>query len=284
MADPDTHPWDGITWRRSPMRRSTAAMFAVTLALAAVNVVSAQGRTRTIKGTVVDSAKHKPVSQAAIFIGRMPTGQRTGDDGTFHVSAPQGPLVVMIRRPGYIPVLTALAGDTSAAETDMGTASMQQVKSDADRAAVQDADMKIYPELARFYDHKARFRQGLFFAPDDLLHGGGSLFTLIRQKPNFHFICVATQRGDLDCGQEASRGRTSILNPNPTSREQEPCVMHVWTNALGPQHTLDEILMEDVLAVEAFPHPGVTPPEFMGSPCAAIMLWMKEGGTVLTRW
>ncbi len=104
-------------------------MSGATLTLAAV-----------IKGTVVDSAKHKPVSQAAIFIGRMPTGQRTGDDGTFHVSAPQGPLVVMIRRPGY------------------------------------------------------------------------------------------------------------------------------------------------VLAVEAFPHSGVTPPEFMGSPCAAIMLWMKEGGTALTRW
>ena len=266
------------------MRRSTAAMFAVTLALAAVNAASAQGRTRTIKGTVVDSAKHKPVSQAAIFIGRMPTGQRTGDDGTFHVSAPQGPLVVMIRRPGYIPVLTALAGDTSAAETDMGTASMQQVKSDADRAAVQDADMKIYPELARFYDHKARFRQGLFFAPDDLLHGGGSLFTLIRQKPNFHFICIITQRGDQDCGQEASRGRTSIMNPNPTSAEQTPCAMQLWSNGIALQKTLDQVQLDEVLAVEAFPHPGVTPPEFMGSPCAAIMLWMKDGGTVLTRW
>jgi carboxypeptidase-like protein len=265
------------------MRRSTAAaMFALTMALAAVTAASAQGRTRTIKGTVVDSAKHKPVSQAAIFIGRTFTGQRTGDDGTFHVSSPQGPLVVMIRRPGYVPVLTAVAGDTSGTETDMGTASMQQVKSDADRAAVQDADMKIYPELARFYDHKARFRQGLYLSPDDLQRGG-SLFTLIRQKPNFHFICIVTQRGDLDCGQEASRGRTSITNPNPTSSEQTPCVMQLWSNGIGPQKTLDQIQQDEVLAVEAFPHPGVTPPEFMGSPCAAIMLWMKEGGPVLSR-
>src|SRR5260221_2692844 len=149
------------------MRRSTAAMFAVTLALAAVNAASGQGRTRTIKGTVVDWARPKQVSQAAIFIGRMFTGQRTGDDGTFHVSAPQGPLVVMIRRPGYIPVLTALAGDTSGTDTDMGAANTQQVKSDADRAAVQDADMKIYPELSRFYDHKARYRQGFFFQAED---------------------------------------------------------------------------------------------------------------------
>src|SRR5258706_16462395 len=98
MDNPDTHPWDGITRRRSPMRRSTAAMFAVTLALAAVSAASAQGRTRKIKGTVADSAKHKPVSQAVIFIGRMPTGERTGDDWTFHVSAPPGTLVVVVPR------------------------------------------------------------------------------------------------------------------------------------------------------------------------------------------
>ena len=266
------------------MRRSTAAgmCFALILALAAVTTASAQAGTRTIKGTVVDSAKHKPVPQATISIGRMFTGQRTGDDGTFHVSAPQGPLVVMIRRPGYVPVLTAVAGDTSATETDLGTANMQPVKSDADRAAVQEADIKMYPELASFYDHKARFRQGLFLAPDDLQRGG-SLFTLIRQKPNFHFICIVTQRGDLDCGQEASRGRTSIMNPNPTSAEQTPCVMQLWSNGHGLQKTLDQVQMDEVLAVEAYPHPGVTPPEFMGSPCAAIMLWMKEGGTVLSR-
>jgi len=265
------------------MRRSTAAgMFALTLALAAANAASAQGRTRTIKGTVVDSAKHKPVSQATIFIGRMSTGQRTGDDGTFRVSAPQGPLVLLIRRSGYVPVLTALVGDTSATETDMGTANMQQVKSDADRAAVQDADIKMYPELASFYDHKARFRQGLFFTPDDLQRSG-SLFTLIRQKPNFHFICIATQRGDLDCGQEASRGRTSIMNPNPTSAEQTPCVMQLWSNGHPLQKTLDQVQMDEVLAVEAFPHPGVTPPDYMGSPCAAIVLWMKEGGAMLSR-
>jgi hypothetical protein len=36
--------------------------------------------------------------------------------------------------------------------------------------------------------------------------------------------------------------------------------------------------MDDVLAVEAYPDQAVTPQEFKGSPCAAIMLWMKETG------
>jgi len=218
------------------MRHSVAgATFAVVLVLAAVRVAAGQSATRSITGTVMDSANHKPLSQAGVYFGRMPAGQRTGNDGKFSVSAPQDALLLM------------------------------------------------YPELAQFYDHKKGFRQGVFLAPDDLSRLGGSLFTLIRQKPGFHFICIVTRRGDVDCGQEANRGRTSISDPNPTSREQEPCVMHVWTNALGPQHTLDEILMEDVLAVEAFPTPGVTPSEFAGSPCATIMLWMRHSGPVTAR-
>lgn len=264
-------------------RSAVAVVFALILTLSAVSLAPGQGGTRTIKGLVLDASKHKPVSQAAIFVGRIATGQRSGDDGSFHFTAPPGPVVVMIRRTGYIPILVAVDADSAGTETELGAADLRQVKSDSDRAAVQNADMMIYPELRQFYDHKARFHQGVFLAPDDLQHGGGSLFTLIRQKPNFHFICIVNRRGELDCGQEANRGRTSIMNPNPTSAEQRPCVMQLWSNGLGPQKTLDEVLLDDVLAVEAYPQPGVTPPEFMGSPCAAIMLWMKEGGTMLTR-
>ena len=266
------------------MRPSTAGVtLAVTMVLAALDAASGQGGSRTIKGTVVDSANHKPVSQAVISVGQTPTGQRTGDDGTFRVSAPQGALLMMVRRSGYVPALIVIPADTAATETDLGTTSIRQVKTDADRAAVQQADVTMYPELAQFYDRKARFRQGLFLTPDDLQRVGGSLFALIRQKPNFHFICFETRRGEWDCGQQASRGRTSIMNPNPTSAEQEPCELEVWTNALGPQRTLDEFQMDDVLAIEAYPHPGVTPPEFGGSPCAAVMLWMRQSGPVTAR-
>jgi hypothetical protein len=266
------------------MRRSTTrAMVTVAVLLTAGHAARAQDRLRTIKGTVVDSANHKPISLAAIFLGRLSTGQRTGNDGTFRVPAPTSAMVLMIRRPGYIPALIAVREDTTANEMDLGTIGLRQVKTDADRADAQNADVTMYPELAQFYAHKATYRQGLFLTPDDLQRVGGSLFTLIRQKPNFHFICFETRKGDVDCGQEASRGRTSIMNPNPRSAEQEPCLMVLWTDALGPQRTLDEIQMDDVLAVEAYPHPGITPPEFTGSPCATIMLWMKQAGSVTTR-
>jgi hypothetical protein len=249
-------------------------MLATTLILAIV----LQGGSRTIKGTVVDSADHKPVSQAVIYLARWNTAQRTGDDGTFRVAAPTDRTLMMVRRPGYIPAVVLVAEGDSGSETDLGTTTMRKVKTDADRADAQNADIVMYPELAQFYDHKANYHQGLFFTPDELQRVGGNLFTLIRQKPNFHFICYVTRRGDVDCGQQESRGRTSIMNPTPQSAEQEPCLMVVLTNAIGPQRTLDEFQMSDVLAVEAYPHPGATPPEFSGSPCATVILWMRNGG------
>jgi len=96
-------------------------------------------------------------------------------------------------------------------------------------------------ELAEFYDHKKRVRQGVFLAPDELSRLGGSSVHADPPEARFHFICIVTRRGDVDCGQEANRGRTHRLgDPHPTCREQEPCVNARWSNALGPQHTLDE--------------------------------------------
>ena len=255
-------------------------ILATRLILTAMHAAVVQGGSRTIKGTVVDSADHKPVSQAVIYLGRWSTAQRTGGDGTFRVRAPTDPALLLVRRPGYVPAVVLVVEGDSGSELDLGTTTMLKVKTDADRAEAQKADVSVYPELAQFYDHKTHYRQGLFFTPDDLQRLGGSLFTLIRQKPNFHFICYVTRRGDWDCGQQENRGRTSIMNPNPRSAEQEPCLMVVLTNAIGPQHTLDEFQMSDVLAVEAYPHPGVTPPEFTGSPCATVILWMRNGGPV----
>ena len=250
------------------------ATFAIATLLVA-SAAQAQTKSLVITGTVIDSANHKPLSQAVIFLGRTPTGQRTGSDGKFRITTDSGAHVVMIRHWGYVPALVAVR-ESSADTADAGLTGLRQVKTDEDRAAVENLDVQVFPELARFYDHKTNYRMGLFFTPDEMQRVGGSLFNLIRQKANFHFICFTNRRGEFDCGQEASRGRTSIMNANPTSREQEPCLMDVWTNALGPHRTLDEFQMDDVLAVEAYPNPGVTPPDFGGSPCAAVMLWMKQ--------
>jgi len=242
--------------------------------LAVVTVAAGQSRSRIIHGVVVDSANHKPLTQAVVYSGRIATGQRTGDDGVFSVTADSEPLIVMVRHWGYVPILIPVPPGNDSLQ-DVGTIGMRQVKTDEDRATVQTVDVTVFPELFHFYERKVRYRSALFLTPDDLQRVGGSLINLIREKQGFHFICFVNHKGEWDCGQQASRGRTSILNPNPTSREQEPCLMVVWDNALGHQQTLDEYLMADVLAVEAYQNPAVTPPDFAGSPCAALMLWMK---------
>src|SRR5574341_424836 len=166
------------------MRPFTArAMLVGTALLGAVNGALAQDETRVLKGTAVDSASNKPVAQAAIYVGRKPWGEHTAKDGTFQVSAPVERLGLMVRRPGYVPALLNVSGDTAGAVTDLGTVRLRPVKTDADRAAVQAADVQAFPELARFYQHKAEFRQGLFFTPDDLQRQGGNLVDILRLKP-----------------------------------------------------------------------------------------------------
>src|SRR6266446_6823450 len=99
------------------MRRSVAgAMFAFVLVLAAVNLAAGQGGTRSITGTVMDSANHKPLSQAGGSFGRMPASQRTGNDGKFSMSGPPDALLLAVRRPGYVPVIVEVPADTVATD------------------------------------------------------------------------------------------------------------------------------------------------------------------------
>src|SRR5207247_133838 len=141
------------------MRRSVAgAMFALVLVLAAVNVAAGQSATRTITGTVMDSANNKPLSQAGVYFGRMPAGQRTGNDGKFSVSAPPDALLLAVRRAGYVPVIVEVPADTVA--TDVGTKRLRQAKTDEDRAAVQSADGRLYRRRGALRDRPQAARQG----------------------------------------------------------------------------------------------------------------------------
>jgi hypothetical protein len=253
----------------------TGAVVLCCSALAA-GVALAQSGNRTLEGVVIDSIDHKPVAQVAIYLGRTDTGERTAKDGTFSVSAAEEPVMLAARRPGYVPGFVPVPADTAGSETNLDTVRLRKVKTDADRAAVQQADVRMFPELAEFYDHKAKYHQGLFYAPDELERRGGTVVDLIREKPNFHFVCVVDRRGQWDCGQHLNRGRTSILRGNPGSAEQEPCPLGVWTNGRDVDRPLAEIVADQVLAIEAYPNPGATPEAFAGSSCATIMLYMKQ--------
>jgi hypothetical protein len=110
---------------------------------------SGQGATRTIKGTIVDSANHKPLSQAVLYLGRWSTAQRTGGSGTFRLTVPIDPALLLVRRPGYVPAVDLVVEGDSGSELDLGAISMRKVKTDADRVDAQNADVSVYPELAQ---------------------------------------------------------------------------------------------------------------------------------------
>ncbi len=254
-------------------------MIGLIAGVALVNLAFTQGGSRTITGTLVDSAHHRPVSQVDIYLGRFATGQHSSNDGTFRVSTGEAAVVLMARRRGYVPALLPIPAGTAGTALNLDTTRLRQVKTEADRAAVEAADVAVYPELGQFYAHKARYRLGEFLTPDEMQQASGSVFTIIRRMPGFHFICFTTQKGEWDCGQESHRGRTSIMDANPTSPEQQPCGLQVWTNRVGPPRTLDEFQTDEVLAVEAYPNAAATPQEYAGSPCATVMLWMKQPGS-----
>jgi hypothetical protein len=131
--------------------------------------------------------------------------------------------------------------------------------------------------LASFYERKGRVREGAFLTPDELLRIAGTLPDIIRQKQGFRNICVPTRRGDLDCGKKSDRGPTTLMGSGrPGNEEQQMCHIRVWTDDVGPERTLDEIRIDELLAVEAYPSPASTPAELPGSPCATIRLWMKQ--------
>jgi hypothetical protein len=136
-------------------------------------------------------------------------------------------------------------------------------------------DLKLYPHLATFYDHKARFRRGAFFGPDDLERSPGTIPDLIRQQPGFREICVVNKLGELDCGK-SDRGPTTIMGSGKQAMAEERlCTVDVWTDDVGPERTLDEIPLRQLLALEAYPNPASSP-QRLGGKCASVRLWMKR--------
>jgi hypothetical protein len=235
----------------------------------------AQGR--FLKGTVTDSANNRPIEGALVYLDREAAAVTTGKDGAFRVPATVHDVTVALRRPGYIPIMMAAPADSAASETDLGVRYMRQVKSDADRDAVREVDIQMFPQLVAFYDRRAKNPLGAFLTPDEVQRSAGPLTEVIRQKPGFQNICVPNRQRQLDCGRKSDRGPTTIMGSGrPGNAVQQMCFVRVWTDAVGPERTLDAIRMDEVLAVEAYPTTSSTPREFPGSSCATVRLWMKS--------
>ena len=104
-------------------------------------------------------------------------------------------------------------------------------------------------------------------------NGSARLIDIIRRTARMQRMCLVNRNGQMDCGREFDRGPTTITNqPAPDQR----CVTRLWYYGLnGPTRpSLDEVRMDEVLALEAYERPGATPTEFQGGDCSVIVLWM----------
>ena len=228
---------------------------------------------RIIKATVVD-AGNKPLSGATVYLDGDEADVRSGKDGSLTLQAPNAEATLVVRKPGYVPASIKVP---QGGEVNAGTAQLRQIKSDEDREAVKAIDLQLYPRLAGFYDRKARYKQASFLTPDEVQRSAGTVTDIIRQKQGFHEMCIGNRQGGLDCGKKSNRGPSTIYGSgSPGNAVQQMCFARVWTDDVGPERTLDEIHLNEILAIEAYPSAITTPSEFPGGSCVTIRLWMKR--------
>jgi TonB-linked SusC/RagA family outer membrane protein len=96
------------------------ALLTALLILASVAPVSAQQR-RTITGRVVEEGSSRPIGGAQITIKGTNTGVLGRQDGTFTLSAPQGPVTLVIQFIGFKRTEVPVAANTSAVNVSLGT-------------------------------------------------------------------------------------------------------------------------------------------------------------------
>lgn len=248
---------------------------AVTAVLFALPRERAVAQARLVRGTVVDEAG-KGLRDARVFLHPVGNAGQTAKDGTFSIEGTGTEPLLAVRLPGYVPVVLDLR--PGGGEIDAGTVTLRKVRTDADQFAVQVVDIRLLPQLAKFYDHKQTNPAGTFLGPDDIArHKSARLIDVARRTGGMQRMCFVTGMGQLDCGAAANnRGPTTIMN-QPAADQR--CAATLWYYGIGPNRpTFDEIRMDDVLAIEAYERQGAAPPEFSGRDCAIVVLWMRPAG------
>jgi len=248
------------------MPRRVAVVSVVAMSLIGVRGSLAQDR--TVTGIVADSGSGKSLADATFYLDHTAIAQATKKDGKFQLVLGTEESVIYVHRYNYVPKRVTIA----AGATDIGTIGLRPVKTDADRAVVNTEGVRLYPQLNAFYKRRATLRQGYFFAPEDIERSGArQLSDLLRLTQGLREMCLVNRQGALDCGVDPKRGTTySGFRSGETS-----CAAAVWTAGVAATLSLDEILIADVLAMEAYASAATTPTAFSGSRCGVIVLWMK---------
>ena len=72
-----------------------------------------QAQNRTVKGKVVAASNNAPLAGASITVKGKTTGALTANDGSFSLSVPTGPVVMVVSSIGYATLEKSVAADES---------------------------------------------------------------------------------------------------------------------------------------------------------------------------
>jgi hypothetical protein len=241
---------------------------AAVLLLAGGIAAGAQPTLATLVGTVRDSAGRPIPAVEVRFRGLNVAAARTNDSGGFRFTAlPAGPTSIVVRRLGFAPATVNLR--LRADRTDSLVVTLTAVATTIDGVLVRDEhETRSRRVLAGFWERRER--------------GFGSFVTraeIDRRDPH-DFVDIARLVPSVSV---QTRNGRKVIRFNRSSGGVRDCPPQYFVDGMRIESgSPDEFSPEDVEAVEIYPGPATTPPQFVAPPfsftCGAVVIWMRVPG------
>ena len=232
------------------------------------NAVRAQSQYAGLVGVVRDSAGHALRDAEVRIGGSARIAAITNDSGGFRLAAlAPGATAIVVRRLGFAPDTVTLI--LRAGRVDSLVLALGVVAASLPGVLVEDeADARSHRLLADFWARRAR-GFGSFITRDEIeKRDAHSFVDLTRMVPSVRVVTMN--------GRETLRfGRSGTLRDCPPQ--------YVVDGLRIESGSPDEFLPTDIEAVEIYPGPSTTPPQFTSRPfsytCGAIVIWTRLPGT-----
>ena len=234
---------------------------------AALIAPAAQSQQTTLVGLVRDSSGI-PISGVEVRLAGQDVYTRTNDLGGFRLaSVPVGAIQISARRMGFAPALVDVT--LRVGRIDSLILSMTTLATNLPGVRIEDEYMaRSRRLLAGFWERRSR-GFGQFITRDEIERRGPHDFVdIVRMQPGLQFI--------------EKNGRKAIRFGRG-GRPLGDCPPQYWVDGMRiEQATPDEFPPQDVEAIELYPGPSTTPPQFANrinaNTCGAIVIWTRIPG------
>jgi hypothetical protein len=220
-----------------------------------------------VTGRVVDS-NGNPIPGARVYIANAGIATRTDANGNYTLTgAPDGPQVVVVRKPGFAPTRADAKFSTKASDRDRNNVNVTLLTRPqaVSLATEQSQDSSALARLG-FIDREQRYaRNAYFLTPADIQSTRAvTLSDLFRQVP-----VIVTSPGPT--GSTVLRGANGCL---------ATYVDGVRWRSMFAGDLETYVPASDVIAAEVYPPGALPPPPFNQSPsrsnCTTLALWTRS--------